>query len=69
MNEFEEQVYGAIARYEKKQRGGKRTGSGRKIGINDGRKQITVRIDEFVLEKLKPKPALRIREIIEASLL
>ena len=52
-----------------KMRGGKRAGSGRKSGATDGRRQITVRIRADLLQRLKPKPALRIREIIEASLL
>jgi hypothetical protein len=64
---LEDKLYGALARLEKKHRGGKRAGSGRKPGVSDGRKQITIRIKAELLEKLKPKPALRIREIIEAT--
>jgi hypothetical protein len=64
----EEQLYGALARYHTK-RGGKRTGSGRKPGVNDGRRALTIRVKAEILEQLKPKPARRIREIIEASLL
>jgi len=50
-------------------RGGKRVGSGRKAGVTDGRIQITVRIKAEILEKLKPKAARKIRDLIEASLL
>jgi hypothetical protein len=48
-------------------RGGKRDGSGRKPGINDGRRQLTVRIKIEVLEKLGPQAALKIRKLIEAA--
>lgn len=53
---------------EKSSRGGKRIGSGRKPGITDGRKQITIRIKAEILEKLKPKAAKQIRDIVEAAL-
>jgi hypothetical protein len=48
-------------------RGGQRTGSGRKRGQTDGRKQITVRIKAEILQKLAPQAAKKIREMIEAS--
>ena len=50
-------------------RGGKRIGSGRKVGVNDGRQQITVRIKSEILDKLKPRASRKIRELIEATLL
>jgi hypothetical protein len=50
-------------------KGGRRIGSGRKPGVNDGRVQITVRIKAQLLEKLKPKPARKIRDLIEAALM
>jgi hypothetical protein len=46
-------------------RGGKRAGSGRKPGVTDGRKQITVRIKAEILDQLQPQPAKQIRQIVE----
>jgi len=48
-------------------KGGKRAGAGRKAGVNDGREQITIRIKSEILAKLKPKPARKIRDLIEAT--
>jgi hypothetical protein len=47
--------------------GGKRKGSGRKAGITDGRKAITVRVLPKALKRLGPKPAKKIREIVEGQ--
>jgi hypothetical protein len=47
-------------------KGGKRIGSGRKPGVNDGRKQVTVRIKAGKLASLGQRPALAIRRIVEA---
>jgi hypothetical protein len=47
--------------------GGKRKGSGRKAGVTDGRKAITIRILPNALKRLGPKPARKIREIVEGQ--
>jgi hypothetical protein len=50
---------------QQERRGGRRHGSGRKPGVTDGRKQITVRIKAQILEQLKPRAAKQIRDIVE----
>jgi hypothetical protein len=47
-------------------KGGKRIGSGRKAGVTDGRRQITIRINSKLLDKLAPGAARKIRALVEA---
>ena len=47
-------------------KGGKRIGSGRKAGVTDGRRQITIRINSKLLDKLAPGAARKIRTLVEA---
>jgi hypothetical protein len=49
-------------------KGGRRKGSGRKRGITDGRVRVTVRVKKEILDSLQPKPALKIRELLEQSI-
>lgn len=48
--------------------GGRRAGSGRKAGVTDGRRRISIRIKTDVLKALGPRPARVIRALVEGWL-